>query len=468
MEKNEEKMNKVIALTKRRGFIYPGSEIYGGLANSWDYGPNGTELKNNIKNEWWKRFVQARQDMVGVDAALIMNPKVWEASGHVGGFNDPLVEDKKTHERYRLDHLLEDAGVENAEGMSLEEMTKKVKELKLKSPKGNELTEPKMFNLMFETYLGPIKDEDNKAYLRPETAQAMFVDFKNIIDTTRQRIPFGVAQIGKAFRNEITTGNFIFRLREFEQMEIEYFIKEEDWEEQFEYWLKEMHGWIEHLGLDKKKVRDYEVPKDELAHYSKRTVDIEYEYPFGTKELYGLAYRTDHDLKNHMEHSGQDLRFRDPYTGERYIPHVVEPTFGVDRTVLAVLVESYAEEEVDGDTRVVMKFPRWVAPVKAAVFPLIKKDEGLVKIAKDVYSAIAPNYNTEYDESGAIGKRYRRHDEIGTPICITVDHQALEDKTITLRERDSMEQIRVPADEIGEVLDKYYAGADFLSLGEKV
>ncbi|MEX0870021.1 MAG: glycine--tRNA ligase [Candidatus Spechtbacterales bacterium] len=457
-------MDKIISLCKRRGFVYPGSEIYGGLANSWDYGPMGVELKNNIKQEWWKRFVQDRQDMVGMDGALIMNSRVWNASGHVAGFNDPLVEDKKTHERYRLDHLLEEAGVEDAEGMSLEEMGEKIKELELKSPKGNELTNPKMFNLMLETHLGPVKNEDNKVYLRPETAQAMFVSFKNVIDTTRQKVPFGIAQIGKAFRNEITTGNFIFRLREFEQMEIEYFIREEEWERHFKYWLEQMHEWLQHLGLSKDSIHNLEVPKEELAHYSRRTVDIEYDYPFGTKELYGLAYRTDFDLKNHMEHSGQDLRYTNPNTGEKFIPHVIEPTFGLDRTILAVLLEAYNEEEVKEETRVVMKFPRWLAPVKAAVFPLLKNDENITAKAQEIFENIKSDRATEYDQSGAIGKRYRRHDEIGTPVCITVDHQTFEDDTVTLRNRDSMEQIRVPVEDLRNILDKFYAGEEFTSL----
>lgn len=460
-------MDKILSLTKRRGFIFPGSEIYGGLANSWDYGPLGVELKNNIRNEWWKRFVLQRSNMVGIDGALILNPKVWEASGHVAGFNDPLVEDKKTHERYRLDHLLEDAGVNNAESLSLEEMAGKIKELGLKSPKGNDLSEPKTFNLMFETYIGPVKNEENKAYFRPETAQAIFVNFKNVLQTSRQRVPFGIAQVGRAFRNEITPGNFIFRTREFDQMEIEFFIKEDEWEKWFEYWLKELHLWIQHLGVDAGKVHDYEVPKDELAHYSKRTVDIEYEYPFGTKELYGLAYRTDFDLKNHMENSGENLEYTDPVTNEKYIPHVIEPSLGLDRTVLTVLLEAYTEEEVNGDTRVVMKFPRWMAPVKLGVFPLLKNDENLTGKAKDIYTAIASQHTAEYDESGAVGKRYRRHDEIGTPICATIDHQTLEDDTITLRDRDSMEQIRINAEDLKDVLARFYGGEDFSKLGKK-
>lgn len=446
-------MEKVVGWAKRRGFIYPGSDIYGGLANSWDYGPMGVELKNNIRNEWWRRFVLQRPDIVGLDAALIMNPKVWQASGHVEGFSDPLVEDKKTHERYRLDHLLEEAGVKIS-GMSLEDMAKKAEEINLKSPKGNELTEPKMFNLMFETYMGPVKNEEDKAYLRPETAQAIFVNFKNILDTTRLRLPFGIAQVGKAFRNEITTGNFIFRTREFEQMEIEFFVAEKEWKKWFEAWLKELHNWLEHLGINKKHVHDYETPAGELAHYSKRTVDIEYDFPFGTKELYGLAYRTDYDLKKHMEESGEKLEYTDPQTGERFIPHVIEPSLGLDRTILAVLLEAYAEEEVKGETRVVAKFPYWMAPVKVAVFPLLGNNEELTKKAEDIYKDISPLWHTQYDASGAIGKRYRRQDEVGTPVCITVDHDTLEDNAVTLRDRDTMDQKRVKIEDLKDELGK--------------
>lgn len=456
-------MDNVISWAKRRGFVYPGSDIYGGLANSWDYGPYGSLLKNNIKQEWWRRFVEHRADMVGLDGALLMNPRVWQASGHVAGFHDPLVEDKKTHERYRLDHLLEDEGVD-VTGMTLEDMDAEVKERNLKSPKGNELTEPKEFNMMFETHTGPVKNEENKTYLRPETAQAMFVNFKNVIDTTRVRVPFGMAQIGKAFRNEITPGNWLFRTREFEQMEIEYFVREAEWETWFEYWLGQMHEWLEQLGVDKKRVHDLEVPEDDLAHYSKRTVDIEYDYPFGRKELYGLAYRTDFDLKNHAEHSGQDLSYRDPETGDKFIPHVVEPTFGVDRTLLTVLLEAYTEEEVGGEVRTVAKFPRWAAPVKVAVFPLVKKDEELVKQAREIFEDVLRHYPAEYDEGGAIGKRYRRQDEIGTPLCVTVDSQTLEDDTVTFRDRDSLEQVRVPAKNIKGALDAFYGGEAFQSL----
>lgn len=445
--------------------MYSGSEIYGGLANSWDFGPLGTELKNNIRAEWWRVFVRQRADMLGIDAALIMNSKVWGASGHLEDFNDPLVEDKKTHERYRLDHLLQEAGVDVG-GMSLEQMTAKLKEMKLKSPKGNELMEPKMFNMMFKTHLGPVADEDNAVYLRPETAQAMFVNFKNILDTNRVRLPFGIAQVGKSFRNEITPGNFIFRTREFEQMEIEYFCRENEWEDHFKYWLDEMHKWLQHCGIDKKHVHDYETPKDDLAHYSKRTIDIEYDFPFGKKELYGLAYRTDYDLRQHMEHSGQDLSYTDPETNEKIIPHVIEPSFGLERTLLVALLESYQEEKVKDGTRVVAKFPRWMSPVKVAVFPLLSNDEKLVEKAKKIAEELRADYVVQYDDGGAIGRRYRRHDEIGTPLCITVDHDTLKDDTVTIRDRDSMEQIRIKAEMLSDTLGKFYKGEDFASLGK--
>ena len=458
---SEDKMQKIESLAKRRGFIYSGSDIYGGLANSWDYGPMGVELKNNIRQQWWKLFVLQREDIIGLDSALIMNTKVWQASGHLEYFNDPLVEDKKTHERYRLDELLEKFGIDTKK-MSIEQMFTEVKKRSLKSPKGNELTEPKMFNMMFETYLGPIKSDDNKVYLRPETAQAIFVNFKNILDTTRIRLPFGVAQIGRAFRNEITPGNFIFRTREFDQMEIEYFCREKEWKKYFEYWLDEMRKWLEQCGIDKKNIIDYETPRDNLAHYSKRTVDIQYRFPFGIDELYGLAYRTDFDLNAHMKSSGIDLRYSDPKTNEKFIPHVIEPSFGLDRTLLAVLLEAYTEDK----DRIVMKFPRWMAPVKVAIFPLLGNDEKLVKKAREIFdNVLLPHFTSQYDNGGAIGRRYRRHDEIGTPVCITIDHDTLKDKSVTLRDRDSMKQIRVGTDELKNKLNQFFAGENFTELG---
>jgi glycyl-tRNA synthetase len=430
-ENNNELMDKVVSLCKRRGFIFPGSEIYGGMANSWDYGPLGVELKNNVKQAWWKKFVHSRTDMVGIDAALIMNPKVWEASGHLKNFTDPLVECKKCHERFRADKISGD-----------------------KCPAcGGELTTAKQFNLMFKTFIGPAEESANVAYFRPETAQAMFVDFKQVAETSRKRIPFGIAQIGKAFRNEITPGNFIFRTREFEQMEIEYFIREKDWEKTFEYWHEEMYEWMKMLGLEKKHLHDLEVPDGERAHYSKRTIDIEYDFPFGTDELYGLAYRTDFDLGNHAKASGQSLEYLDPETQEKFIPHVIEPTFGVDRSVLAVLCESYNEEEAptseEGKTepRVVLKFPKWLAPIKVAILPLSKKEE-LAKVARPLYEDLVKNFVCEYDETQSIGKRYRRQDEIGTPYCVTADFETLEDKAVTVRDRDTMKQERIKIEEL--------------------
>lgn len=459
-----DKMDKIVSLAKRRGFVFPGSEIYGGLANSWDYGPLGVELKNNIKNLWWKRFVQQRDDMVGIDAALVMNPKVWAASGHLATFTDPLVECKKCNERMRADNLPED----------------------LSCPKGgqHELMDAKQFNLMLRTFLGPVDPiadtwtmikhfqegtkstvdveqafriakelDQSTAYFRPETAQAMFVQFKNIATTSRKAIPFGIAQVGKAFRNEITPGNFIFRTREFEQMEIEYFIPQpktdEDWNKYFEIWKEEMIKWMrDDLRLDMSKVHELEVPKEDRAHYSKRTIDFEYEFPFGTKELYGLAYRGDFDLKNHQDASGESLEYMDPQTNEKYLPHVIEPTWGVDRSVLAVLAEHY-KEDGDGDNkRVWLSLPAKLAPYKAAVFPLLKNKPELVEKARSIYDELRKHFNVAWDDRGNVGKRYFSQDEIGTPYGITVDFQTLEDDTVTIRHRNTMEQERMSADDL--------------------
>jgi glycyl-tRNA synthetase len=432
-------MEKLTALAKSRGFVFPGSEIYGGMANSWDYGPLGVELKNNVKQLWWKTFVQQRLDMVGIDAALVMNPKVWEASGHVATFSDPLVECKQCHERFRADQIDLAAACPNC------------------GNKGT-FTEPASFNLMLKTFIGPKEDLSAVAYFRPETAQAMFVDFPQVLNASRKRVPFGIAQIGKAFRNEITPGNFIFRTREFEQMEIEYFIHPSDWEKQFEYWLGEMKKWIAACGIPAEHVHDLEVPAEERAHYSKRTVDIEFDFPFGKKELYGIAYRTDFDLTNHAKASGKDILYTDPVTNEKYVPHVVEPTFGVDRTVLAVMVSAYHEEEAptgEGgvETRVVMRFPKALAPIKVAVLPLSKKDELSVP-ARELAQRLAKNWRVEYDETQSIGKRYRRQDEVGTPYCVTFDFESLNDQAVTVRDRDTMAQERVKLDE----LDAYLAG----------
>lgn len=441
-------MDALISLCKRRGFVFPGSDIYGGLANSWDYGPFGVELENNIKQLWWKRFVRQRDDVVGVDSALIMNPKVWEASGHVATFNDPLVEDKKTHERFRLDHLLEEHGISVA-GMAFEQMCGKLAELGLKSPSGNDLTEPKKFNMMFRTHLGPVEDADNVVYLRPETAQGQFVDFKIIQEQMRMRVPFGIAQIGKAFRNEITPGNFIFRTREFEQMEIEFFVHPNEWEKWFDFWLGEQKSWCKDIGLPQDMTKFVEIPESDRAHYSKRSVDTEFVFPFGQKELYGLAYRTDHDLSSHAKLSGKDMSYRDPLTNEVYVPHCIEPTWGLNRTVLAVLCSAYEEVEArSGDEgaihekEVVLRLPKSLAPVKIAVLPLSKK-EPLATKAHDITSKLQKNWSVQYDETGSIGKRYRRQDEVGTPYCVTVDFDSLEDQKVTVRDRDTMQQERM-------------------------
>ena len=428
----EVSMDTLVNLAKRRGFIFAGSEIYGGLANSWDYGPLGVELKNNIKKAWWKKFVQMRQDVVGLDAAVIMNPKVWEASGHVATFHDPLVECKHCHARFREDKI---------------DVTKPCEACGDKSG----FTEPKQFNLMFKTHLGPSQESGTEVYLRPETAQAMFVDFAQVQASSRKKIPFGIGQIGRAFRNEITPGNYIFRTREFEQMEIEYFIKESDWEVQFESWLKLMHEWLTDCGITAEKIHDLEVPKEDRAHYSSRTVDIEFDFPFGRGELYGLAYRSDFDLKNHQDSSGKDLSYTDPVTNEKYIPHVIEPTFGVDRTILAVLVSAYKEEEVDGEMRTVLSLPAHLAPYQVAVLPLMKKEE-LTDEAKKITEELSRYMAVEYDETQSIGKRYRRQDEIGTPFCVTIDYDSLEDNAVTVRDRDTMKQERVAITELKNYL----------------
>lgn len=425
-----------MALCKRRGFIFPGSEIYGGLANSWDYGPLGVELKNNIKQAWWKRFLHQREDIVGIDAALIMNPKVWEASGHVANFQDPLIECKVCHERFRADHIKD--SVCPACGAK------------------DSLTKEQMFNLMFKTYIGPAEESSNIAYFRPETAQAMFVDFKSVLDTTRLKLPFGIAQIGKAFRNEITPGNFIFRTREFEQMEIEYFItppkSDKDWQEYFERWRKEILSWIkDDLGVDISKIHEHEIPQEERAHYSKRTIDFEYEFPFGVSELYGLAYRTDFDLKNHEKFSGQNLKYKDPESGQEFIPHVIEPTWGVDRSVLVALLDAYSEK----DGRVILKLKPSLAPFKAAVFPLLANKPDLVDLARKIYLDLKKVFCVAWDDRGNIGGRYASQDEIGTPYCITVDFQSLRDSAVTVRDRDSAKQDRVKIDELNKYLEKF-------------
>lgn len=446
MQKQEENlMDKIISLAKRRGFIFPGSEIYGGLANSWDYGPLGHLLKQNIKREWWKFFVQERDDMVPMDTAIIMNPKVWEVSGHLENFSDPLVECRSCHHRFRVDHLLETKSAEPGHSVSCPDC-------------GGKLTAPKNFNLMFKTFIGSTEDDSSVAYLRPETAGGMFVNFKNILNVTRRRLPFGIAQIGKNFRNEITPGNFIFRTREFEIGELEYFIHPHDWEKMFEMWLGEIKRWWQDvMQINMGNLVWHDLDDNERAFYSKRTMDIEYKYPFGVKELHGIAYRTDYDLSRHEQGSGEDLHYTDPETNEKFIPHVIEPTFGIDRMLLVSLLEAYHEEDAptaeEGktETRIVMKFPKNLAPIKVAVLPLSKKEE-LSSVAKDIANDLRKHFSVDYDETQSIGKRYRRQDEIGTPYCVTVDFNSLNDKAVTVRDRDTMAQERIGIPELQNYL----------------
>ncbi len=443
------KMEEIISLAKRKGFIYPGSEIYGGLAGTYDYGPLGITLKRNISNLWWKTFVEDRDDMYGIDSAILMNPQVWVASGHVGTFNDPMIEDKKTKKRYRLDHLLEDAGID-PKGMSIEEMSNIVLEKAIKSPEGNELGSAAAFNLLFKTSVGSTEDAKSGVYLRGETAQGMFVNFKNVIDSFYPDLPFGLAQIGKNFRNEISPRDFIFRVRELEIMELEYFVHPNTWQEEFEKWLVLMRQWFALLGLPKEKIHELEVGAEDRAHYSKRTVDFEFAYPFGVKEIAGIAYRTDFDLKNHEEHSGKMLRYTPKEGGQPFIPHVIEPTFGLDRTVLAVLAHAYDVDEMGGETRVVLRFPTHLAPVRIAVFPLLKNKPELIEKAREVYLLLKRHFgNVIFDDSGNIGKRYRRQDEIGTPYCVTIDFDTVGkgenpelQNTVTIRDRDTGNQER--------------------------
>ena len=439
-------LEQLTSLAKRRGFLYQGSEIYVGLAGTYDYGPLGVQLKRNISNLWWKMFVEDRADMYGLDSAILMNRKVWEASGHTGaGFADPLVEDLENGKRYRADHLLEDNGIEGAEAMTHQQMTDVIKEKGIKSPDGNGLSEVRTFNMMFETNVGPIHDDNSKTYLRPENAQGMFVNFKNIVDSFYPDIPFGIAQMGRVFRNEISPREFIFRVREFDLMEFEYFIEEQDWEKQFEYWHKEFYRWTEALGLDSKKIHELEVPKEDRAHYSKRTVDFEYKFSFGTKEIGAVAYRTDFDLSNHQKHSGTNMEYRPKDGGKAFIPHVIEPTFGVSRMMLAVLSESYSEK----DGRIWLALPENIAPVKYAVAPLARNKPELVAKAKEIYEALQKKYGrVEWHSGGNIGKFYARSDEIGTPHCITVDFETLENDTVTIRDRDTTDQKRISVSEL--------------------
>jgi len=458
-------MEKVVALCKRRGFVYPGSEIYGGLANTWDYGPYGSALKKNVKDLWWKHFVEDKDDMVGLDAAILMNPKTWEASGHIASFTDPLIDCKKCNTRHRGDKLLEEKiGVEKAAIVKLDAIQGTLMDEQIPCPdcKAVDWTEAKTFNLMFKTQQGVVEGSQDEVYLRPETAQGIFVNFKNIIDTCRVRVPFGIGQIGKAFRNEITPGNFTFRTREFEQMEIEYFVHPDQKKEKYEEWKAESKIFFtEKLGVKTENLRFREHDSDELSHYSAMTFDVEYRFPFGKTdavetwgELQGLADRGDYDLAQHEKFSGKNLKYRDPHTNEVYLPHVIEPSFGCDRTVLTVLIDAYHEEKLEDDSeRVVMKFKPSLAPVQVAVFPLLKNKEVLISKARAVHQQLKPHFRTEWDDNGNVGKRYRRQDEIGTPFCITVDFDSLENESVTVRDRDTMLQERVKI----EALEAYLA-----------
>ena len=448
-------MEKIVSLCKNRGFIYPGSEIYGGLANTWDYGPLGSELKNNVKKAWQKKFIQECKYNVGLDAAIFMNPETWVATGHVGGFSDPLIDCKECKTRHRADKLIEEWATQNgqdlvADGWSDEEMIKFMDDHNINCPNcgKHNFTGIRKFNLMFKTFQGVTEDSTSQIYLRPETAQGIFVNFKNVMRTTRRKLPTGIAQIGKAFRNEITPGNFTFRTREFEQMELEFFCKPGSDEEWFKYWEEFGKNWLLSLGMDENNIRLRQHSKEELVFYSKGTTDIEFKFPFGWGELWGIADRTNYDLSRHMEHSKQDLSYLDPETNEKYIPYVIEPSLGCDRATLAFLCNSYEEEEIaEGDTRTVLHLHPALAPYKVAILPLSKK---LSEKATEVYEKLAKDFMCDYDEAGSIGKRYRREDEIGTPYCVTIDFDTLEDNQVTIRDRDTMEQVRVSIDELND------------------
>ena len=437
-------MEDIISLCKRRGFIYQGSDVYGGLSGTWDYGPLGVQLKRNIMNLWWRMFVDERDDIYGVDAAILMNPKVWKASGHVDTFVDPLCEDTVNHRRYRTDHILKDNGVD-ADGLTMEQMDEVVAERGIKSPDGNSLSKSRTFNMMFKTSVGATESEDSVAYLRPETAQGIFTNFKNVVDSFYPDLPFGIAQQGKAFRNEIAPRDFVFRSREFEQMEIEYFVNPENWQEAFDELLKSTHEFLEALGLDPRNIHELDVPAEDRAHYSKKTIDIEYDFPIGKEELMGIAYRTDFDLMNIQRVSGKSMEYTIKGTNEKFVPHVIEPSFGVERALMAVLSSAYREDEQNGSKRVYLALPEHLAPVKFAVSPLLKNKPELVEKAREIYANLSKKNpgRVMWDDNGNIGKRYRRQDEIGTPHCVVIDFQTLEDDTVTVRERDTTEQRRV-------------------------
>lgn len=453
---SESNMQKIVSLCKRRGFIFPGSEIYGGLANTYDLGPLGVEMLRNVLDSWWKTFVRSREDIYGMDTSILMSPRVWEASGHTENFNDVMIDCKSCRMRTRADHLIEDylcsddnqESPQNVEGKTPDELGKMIHAYKIRCPKCDEFdwTKPRLFNQLFETNIGIVEDNKSLAYLRGEIAQGMFVNFKNVLDTMRPKLPFGIAQSGKAFRNEITLGNFIFRNLEFNLAEFEYFFnpQEQNWEDLFKEWQKNLKDWMVSLGLDERKLRWRAHTEEERAHYSERTEDLDFEFPHGFKEMAAVAYRTDFDLKNHMAQSGLDLRYIDPNTGEKFIPHVVEPTFGINRVLLALLTQGYTEEE----GRIVLKLHPSVAPYRVAVFPLVRNKEEITQKAREVYSLLKKEFSVAWDDRGNIGKRYLAQDEIGTPYCITIDYDTLEDETVTVRDRDTMEQKRVPIENL--------------------
>ena len=446
---SQAKMEDIISLCKRRGFIYQGSDVYGGLSGTWDYGPLGVQLKRNIMNLWWRRFVDERDDMYGVDAAILMNQKVWQASGHVDTFVDPLCEDTVNHRRFRTDHILKDNGVD-ADGMTMGQMDAAIVEKDIKSPDGNPLSKSRTFNMMFKTHVGATESEDSISYLRPETAQGIFTNFKNVVDSFYPNLPFGIAQQGKAFRNEIAPRDFVFRSREFEQMEIEYFVDPEHWQEAFDELLAATHAFLAELGLKPEHIHELDVPAEDRAHYSKKTIDIEYDYPIGREELMGIAYRTDFDLMNIQRASGKSMEYTVKGTNTKFVPHVIEPSFGVERALMAVLSGAYREDEQNGEKRVYLALPEHLAPVRFAVSPLLKNKPELVEKAREVYVALAKANpgRVMWDDNGNIGKRYRRQDEIGTPHCVVIDFQTLEDDTVTVRERDTTEQKRTKTEEL--------------------
>lgn len=455
----EKTMDKIVNLCKNRGFVYPGSEIYGGLANSWDFGPLGSELKKNIRDAWWQKFVKENKYNVGIDAAIMMNPQVWVTTGHVGGFSDPLIDCKACKTRHRADKLIEEWSFKKGEqisgldGWSNEELVKFINDNKIPCPDcgKTDFTDIRKFNLMFKTFMGVTEDAKSEVYLRPETAQGMFVNFKNVLRTTRSKMPMGICQIGRSFRNEITPGNFIFRIREFEQMELEFFCKpgtDLDW---YSYWKEYCKNWLLSLGVKEENLRMREHSKEELSFYSKGTTDIEYLFPFGWGELWGIADRTDYDLKRHMEASKADLTYLDPETNEKYIPYCVEPSVGVERIFLTVICDAYDEEKIsEDDTRIVLRLHPAIAPFKAAILPLSKK---LSTPATELFEKLSKKFNCEYDDAGSIGKRYRREDEIGTPYCITYDFESENDNCVTIRDRDTMEQVRIPIDEVEKFIE---------------